>query len=73
MGEVEGASAVISAAARRDLRIGPASIESLLVDLRYCADPERSRAYEDPDAWLDAREGRPPRRAPRPLGVGRVS
>jgi len=72
MAEVDGASAVISAAARRDPRIGPAAIERLLVDLRYCCDPERSRAYEDPDAWLDARAGRPPRPAPRPLGVVRV-
>lgn len=72
MDEVDGASAVISAAARRDPRIAPAAIERLLVDLRYCPNPERCRAYEDPDAWLSARAGRPPRRAPRPLGFVRV-
>jgi hypothetical protein len=72
MDEVEGATAVIQAAARRDPRIDPQTIERMLVDLRYCADLERSRAYSDPDAWLDARSGRPPRAAPRPLGVVRV-
>jgi hypothetical protein len=71
MDEVDGASAVISAAARREPRIRPAAIERVLVDLRYCSDPERSRAYEDPDAWLASRAGRPPRPAPRPLGLGR--
>jgi hypothetical protein len=69
MDEADGASAVIAAAARRNPRVGAAALERVLVDLRYCSDPERSRAYEDPDAWLDARTGRPPRRAPRPLGV----
>ncbi len=68
MGEVDGASAVIAASARRHSRLGPAAIERLLVDLRYCPEVERSRAYADPDAWLDARAGRPPRPAPRPLG-----
>jgi hypothetical protein len=72
MDEVDGASRVIAAAARRDPRIDPAAIERLLVDLRYCPDAERSRAYEYPDVWLDAREGRPPRPAPRPLGMVRV-
>jgi len=67
MGEEDGASAVITASARRDPRIGPAAIELLLVDLRYCPEPERSRAYADPEAWLDARAGRQPRPAPRPL------
>ena len=73
MGEAEGACEVIAAAARRDPRIGPPGIERLLVDLRYCSDEERSRAYEDPEAWLDARDRRVPRHAPRPLGVGRLS
>ena len=72
MDEVDGASSVISAAARRDPRIGPAAIERMLVDLRYCSDLERHRAYEDPDVWLDGRAGRPPRHAPRPLGFVRV-
>jgi hypothetical protein len=73
MGEAEGACDVIAAAARRDPRIGPAAIELLLVDLRYCPDPERSRAYEDPESWLAARDRRAPRPAPRPLGVVRAS
>ena len=72
MGEVDGASAVIAASARRDPRIGPAAIERLLVDLRYCPEVERSRAYADPEAWLEARAGRPPRSAPRPLGMFRA-
>jgi len=71
-GEVDGASAVVVAAARRNPRIDPGAIERLLVDLRYCADRERSRAYDDPERWLDARTGRPPRPAPRPLGLVRV-
>ena len=71
-GEVDGAAAVVVAAARRSPRIDPTAIERLLVDLRYCSDAERSAAYEDPDAWLDARAGRPPRPAPRPLGVVKV-
>jgi hypothetical protein len=69
MGEVDGASDVIAAFARRTPRVDPATIERLLVDLRYCPASERSGAYADPDAWLDAREGRPPRHAPRPLGM----
>src|SRR5262245_31385850 len=72
LGEVEGAAAVIVAAARRNPRIDPTAIERLLVDLRYCADPERFTAYDDPDTWLAARAGRPPRPAPRPLGFVRV-
>jgi hypothetical protein len=72
MSEVEGASRVIAAAARRDPRIGPATIERLLVDLRYCSDAERSRAYGDPETWLEARSRRAPRPAPRPLGMVRV-
>jgi hypothetical protein len=72
MGEVDGASAVIAAAARRHPRIDPGAIERLLVELRYCPEPERSGAYVDPEAWLDARAGRPPRFAPRPLGMVRV-
>lgn len=72
MGEADGASAVIAAAARRDPRIGPAAIEGLLVDLRYCAPLERSRAYEDPNGWLAARAERPPRPVPRPLGMIRA-
>jgi len=71
-GEIEGATAVVMAAARREPRVDAAGIESLLVDLRYCADEERNRAYEAPDAWLDARAGRPARAVPRPLGVVRV-
>jgi len=73
MDEVDGASRVIAAAARRDPRIGPAAIERMLVDLRYCPDAERRRAYEDPEAWLDARAGRPPRPSPRPLGMVRMA
>jgi hypothetical protein len=72
LGEVDGASAVIAAAARRLARIDPAVFERLLVDLRYCSDEERKHAYDDPEAWLDARAGRPPRPAPRPLGFVRV-
>jgi hypothetical protein len=71
-GEVDGAAAVIVAAARRNPRLDPTAIERLLVDLRYCADPERFAAYGDPDAWLDARAGRAPRPVPRPLGFVRV-
>ena len=71
-GEVDGAAAVIVAAARRDRRIDPTAIERLLVDLRYCAEPERAAAYVDPDTWLAARAGRPPRPAPRPLGMVKV-
>jgi hypothetical protein len=71
-GEVDGAAAVIAAAARRNPRIDPPAIERLLVDLRYCAEPERAAAYGDPDAWLAARAGRPPRPAPRPLGMVKV-
>lgn len=72
LGELDGATAVVMAAARRDPRIDAVAIERLLVDLRYCADAERVRAYESPEAWLDARAGRPPRPAPRPLGVVKV-
>ena len=72
IGEEDGASAVIAAAAERDPRIGPAAIERLLVDLRYRSDPERLGAYEDPQGWLDLRASRRPRPAPRPLGVVRV-
>ena len=72
MNEVDGASDVIAAAARRTPRSDPGAIERLLVDLRYGPDPERSSAYSDPDAWLDARAGRPPRHSPRPLGMVKV-
>jgi len=71
-GEVDGAAAVIVAAARRNPRIDPTAIERLLVDLRYCGDPERFAAYADPEAWLDTRAGRTPRPAPRPLGMVKV-
>ena len=71
-GEVDGAAAVVVAAARRNPRLDPTAIERLLVDLRYCADAERQAAYADPDAWLEARAGRPPRPAPRPLGMVKV-
>jgi hypothetical protein len=73
MGEVDGASEVIAAAARRDPGIGPTAIERLLVDLRYCPEDERRRAYRDPELWLEARARRAPRPAPRPLGVVKVS
>jgi len=71
-GEIEGATGVLMAAARRDPRIDAGGIERLLVDLRYCPDEERARAYEAPDAWLDARAGRPARAVPRPLGMVKV-
>ena len=71
-GELDEATGVVMAAARRDPRIDAIGIERLLVDLRYCPDEERAHAYESPEAWLDARAGRPPRVAPRPLGVVKV-
>jgi hypothetical protein len=71
-GEVDGAAAVLVAAARRNPSIDPTAIERLLVDLRYCSEPERAAAYQEPEAWLDARAGRPPRPAPRPLGMVKV-
>jgi hypothetical protein len=57
-GEIEGATAVVMAVARREPRVDAVGIESLLVDLRYCADEERT-AYE--------RLTPPARRACRPL------